>query len=89
VTAAPATDYWLSKLFFDIQRPDVAARYRADRDALLAEYRLTPDVRRALDANDVATLAPLVNAYLLRYYFGIIGLPDETFMAKLRETAHG
>ncbi len=30
------TDYWLSKLFFDLQSPAVAAEYRADRDKVLA-----------------------------------------------------
>src|SRR5437763_5492259 len=29
-------DYWLSKLFFDLQQPALAAEFRADRDAVLA-----------------------------------------------------
>jgi hypothetical protein len=78
------TDYWLSKLFFDLQRPELAAAYRADRGEVLSRYPLAPEVRAALDAGDVAALAPRVNAYLLRYYFGIIGLPDAAFMRGIR-----
>jgi hypothetical protein len=80
------TDYWLSKLFYDLQQPALAAAYRADPDAVLAGYPMDADVRRALRENDVAVLAPRVNAYLLRYYFGIIGMADDAFIAKIRET---
>ena len=31
-------DYWLSKLFFDLQSPTLAAEFRANRDAVLARY---------------------------------------------------
>jgi hypothetical protein len=83
---ATATDYWLSKLFYDLQQPALAARYLADPDAVLVAYPLSDPVRRALRENDVQLLAPRVNAYLLRYYFGIIGMPDHTFIDKIRET---
>ena len=33
--------------------------------------------------DDVATLAPLVNAYLLRFYFQIRGMPEPEFIARL------
>jgi hypothetical protein len=33
-------DYWLSKLFFDLQNPAVAADYRSDRAKVLARYAL-------------------------------------------------
>jgi hypothetical protein len=77
------TDYWLSKLCFDLQDRDKAAAYRADRERVLAEYRIQPELVEALRADDVARLAPHVNAYLLRYYFTAIGMPDETFIARL------
>jgi hypothetical protein len=90
------TDYWLSKLFFDLQSPPAAAEYRADRAKVLARYPLAPEVLKALAANDVAALAPLVNPYLLRFYFQCIGMPDAEFIAKMRalmpaakEAAHG
>jgi Aromatic-ring-opening dioxygenase LigAB, LigA subunit len=88
-------DYWLSKLFFDLQTPSAAAEYRADREQVLARYPLKPEVRAALAADDVAALAPLVNAYLLRFYFLVAGMPEEEFVRRIRasvtqrEATHG
>jgi hypothetical protein len=85
-----ATDYGLSKLFYDLQAAPLAAEYRAGRAAVMARYTLDDDVRRALLDDDMAVLAPRVNAYLLRYYFGIIGMADDAFIAKIRATvSHG
>jgi hypothetical protein len=90
------TDYWLSKLFFDLQTPARAAAYRADRASILKDYPLKPEVRAAVLADDVAYLARLVNPYLLRFYFSSAGMSDADFIAKLRaskadakEAAHG
>ena len=80
------TDYWLSKLFFDLQKPELAAAFRADRESVLERYPLAPEVRAALGADDVATLGPRVNAYLLRYYFTIAGMPEQTFLDRIRES---
>jgi hypothetical protein len=81
------TDYWLSKLFYDLQQPDTAAEYRADRAAVLARYPMKPESAAAAMTDDVAALAPLVNAYLLRYHFTIIGTRDEVFIERLRQSA--
>ncbi len=81
------TDYWLSKLFFDLQRDGLGAEYRADRAKVLARYPLKPEVRAAVLRDDVAVLARLVNPYLLRYYFSCIGTPDDIFIRRLREAA--
>ena len=83
------TDYWLSKLIYDLQQPALAAEYRADRAAVLARYPLKPEALEAVMADDVAALAPRVNAYLLRYYFAIIGTRDEVFIERLRQSAAG
>ena len=78
------TDYWLSKLFFDLQHdPRLADAYRADMPAVIDRYQIKPEVRRALLDDDVAALAPLVNAYLLRFYFQIRGMPEADFIARL------
>jgi hypothetical protein len=78
------TDYWLSKLFFDLQHdPQLAGAYRADMPGVLDRYQIKPDVRRALLEDDVAALSPLVNAYLLRFYFQIRGMPEADFIARL------
>jgi hypothetical protein len=83
------TDYWLSKLFFDMQNPSIAAEYRADRNKVLERYQLKPEVRRELDADNVEALAPLVNPYLLRFYFQAVGMPDAVFIGRLRNLLPG
>ena len=77
-------DYWLCKLFFDLQRPAVAGEFKADRDAVLARYPLSPEVRKALAENDAPFLAERSNAYLLRYYFFTIGMQDAEFARRVR-----
>lgn len=77
-------DYWLSKLFFDLQSPPLAEAYRADRKAVLTRYPLKAEVRAAVEADDVATLARLVNPYLLRFYFLMAGMPEEDFLRRIR-----
>jgi hypothetical protein len=79
------TDYWLSKMFFDLQSPAAAAEYRADRDKVLERYRLTPDVRQAVLENNVGFLAKRTNPYLLRYFFFAVGMKDEEFVRRLRD----
>jgi hypothetical protein len=51
---------------------------------VLARYPIDAAARQALAEDDVATLAPRVNAYLLRYYFSIRGMPEATFVEKIR-----
>jgi Aromatic-ring-opening dioxygenase LigAB, LigA subunit len=81
------TDYWLSKLMFDLQDPKRREAYRADRASVLANYRLEPVVLRALETHDIEILAPRVNAYLLRFYFQYSGVKDADFIAGLRGLA--
>jgi hypothetical protein len=84
------TDYWLSKLFFDLQHdPQLAGEYRADMASVIDRYRIKPDIRRALLDDDVAVLSPLVNAYLLRFYFQIRGMPEAEFIARLHAMKSG
>jgi hypothetical protein len=81
---APMTDYWVSKLFFDLLHdPKLAAGYRADMAAVMDRYEIKPEFRRALLADDVGALAPLVNAYLLRFYFQFRGMAEADFIARL------
>jgi hypothetical protein len=79
------TDYWLSKMFFDLQSPAAAAEYRADREKVLARYNLGPAARQAVLANDVSFLAKRTNPYLLRYFFFAAGMKDDEFIRKLRD----
>ena len=79
-------DYWLSKLFFDLQNPTLAAEYLDDRDRILDRYPFKPEVRRAILEDDVAFLYPLVNPYLLRFYFFAIGKSEAWFLERIRKT---
>ena len=70
------TDYWLSKLFYDLHNdPTLAAEYRTGMAEVLGRYELAPAVRKAVLEDDVAAIAPLVNPYLLRFYFQVRGMP--------------
>jgi hypothetical protein len=79
-------DYWLSKLFFDLQTPALAQEFRADRAQVLGRYPLKPEVRAAVEADDVAALSRLVNPYLLRFYFLVAGMPEDDFLRRIRST---
>jgi hypothetical protein len=94
------TDYRLSKLFYDLHNdPNLAAQYRADMAGFLDRYEISPEMRDAVLADDVGKIAPHINAYLLRFYFQVRGMPQPEFMARLnalskdkqpqKEAAHG
>src|SRR5277367_1609934 len=78
-------DYWLNKLFYDIQQPELAAEYKKDRDVVLARYPMSAELRAALISDDIATISPHVNAYLLRFYYAIFGMKDVEFIRRLNE----
>jgi len=80
-------DYWLSKLFFDLQNPALAAEYRADRNKVLERYPLKPEVRAAVERDDVAYVARITNPYLLRFYFLVAGMGEEEFLRRIRGTS--
>jgi hypothetical protein len=82
-------DYWLSKLFFDLQVPAAADEYRANRDRVLDRYPLRPEVRLAVVEEDVTALASLVNPYLLRFYFVATGKSEAWFLERIRNTRPG
>jgi hypothetical protein len=77
-------DYWLSKMFFDLQQPALADEFRANRDSVLSRYSLSPEVRKAIAEDDAPFLAERTNAYLLRYYFFTIGMKDAEFIRRIR-----
>lgn len=77
-------DYWLSKMFFDLQQPALAAEFKQDRQAVFARYPLDERVKKALLEDDAPFLAGRTNAYLLRYYFFATGMKDAEFIRKLR-----
>lgn len=78
-------DYWLSKLFYDLQSPALASEFRADREAVIDRYPLDAETRKALKENQVPFLAQRTNAYLLRYYFFAVGMKDDEFIRRLND----
>jgi hypothetical protein len=77
------TDYWLNKLFFDLQQPGIAAAFKCDMKAVLTDYPMNSKLRDAVLADDLAAIAPHANAYLLRFYFAIRGVNDAEFIERL------
>ncbi len=82
-------DYWLSKLCFDLQKPGMGQKWRANREEILKDYPLSDELRRAVMADDVPVLAPRVNAYLLRFYLAVSGYDDDQSMAMLHALKPG
>jgi hypothetical protein len=83
------TDYWLSKLFFDIQSPANLAKWKTDREGFLADYPISAEMREAVFNDDLEAIAPHVNPYLLRFYFSISGMKDEEMLARLHAMKPG
>ena len=81
------TDFWLSKLFFDMQDLAVREQFRADPEAVMDRYHLPAQTQAAVRSSDLDYLAPRVNPYLLRYYCGYIDMSDEEFLRRIRATA--
>ena len=81
------TDYWLSKLLYDLQHPHLAEEFGCDAASVLDRYPLGDDARRAVLNDDVAAIAARVNPYLLRYHFGRRGMSDEEFIDRLQPCA--
>ncbi len=79
------TDYWTSKLFYDLLKPAVAAEWKANQLAVIDRYPLSPAMRKAVIDDDIAVISANVNAYLLRFYYGVRGVKDEEFIRRLRE----
>jgi hypothetical protein len=81
-------DYWLNKLFFDLQQPAVAAEFKKNRDAVLARYPMSAELRRTVIDDDIATLASQTHAYLLRFYYAILGVKDAEFIERLNKISN-
>jgi hypothetical protein len=86
-------DYWLSRMIFDLSRnPADIAAWRADRRAIMDRYPLQPEIREAVLADDMKVLTRHVNAYLLRFYFGLCGMSEPDLLNRLhalKETTDG
>ena len=61
----------------------MSAEFKKDRDAVLARYPMSADLRRAVIEDDIGALVPHTNAYLLRFYYAILGVKDAEFIERL------
>ena len=78
-------DYRLSKMCYELHtNPALADEYRHERAPVIARYRLAPAVVQALCDDDVAFLARRLNGFLLRYYFLVVGMGEQEFIAGLQ-----
>lgn len=86
-------DYWLSRMIFDLTRnPADIAAWRQDRRAIMDRYPLRPEIREAVLTDDMEVLTRHVNAYLLRFYFGLCGMSEPELLGRLnalKEKEHG
>jgi hypothetical protein len=79
--------YYLQKLLYELNRdPQVRARYDADRDALLDEYRLTDEERAAIVDGDIGLLYVMgVNGQILMHFSALIGQAWDEYIEAMRE----
>lgn len=86
-------DYWLSRMIFDLSRnPADIPAWRQDRRPIMDRYPLRPEIREAVLTDDMQVLTRHMNAYLLRFYFGMCGMSEPELLNclhALKENAHG
>lgn len=70
------TDYWLNKMVFELQGPDGKDLWTNHRSETIDRYPISADVRDALMKDDIGTLIPLMNPYLMRFYLLVSGFGD-------------
>ena len=77
--------YVLNKLFYDTQQPDLLDSYRRDPSAFLDDYPMAPELRAAVERNDIGEMYRAgANPYLLRYYCVNLGVPEPEFLGALK-----
>jgi Aromatic-ring-opening dioxygenase LigAB, LigA subunit len=79
--------YYVQKLLYQLNRdPAVRQRYRANLDALLAEYELTEEEQRALRDPDIGLLYVMgVNGQLLMHFAALRGYEWDAYLEAMRE----
>jgi hypothetical protein len=79
--------YYVQKLLYQLNRdPGVRKRFAEDRAALLEEYKLDDEERRALVEGDIGLLYVMgVNGQLLMHYSALLGQSWDEYIAAMRE----
>jgi hypothetical protein len=83
--------YGLHKLLWELRKhPELAARYRAEPDTVMAGYELTDEERDALARHDFKALYDRgANPYLLYFFALQIGVDRGAYYANVRGEDHG
>jgi Aromatic-ring-opening dioxygenase LigAB, LigA subunit len=79
--------YYVQKLLYQLNRDEaVRSRFEADRDALMREYRLTDEERRAIVDGDIGLLYVMgVNGQILMHYAALIGQEWDEYIEAMRQ----
>ncbi len=77
------TDYWANKLVFDLQGPDGKDQWTNHRADVMSRYPLTSEVEQAFLNDDIGTLIPVINPYLMRFFLLMLGYDDAKSIAVL------
>jgi hypothetical protein len=79
--------YYVQKLLYQLNRdPGVRRRYHDDLDALLGEYELTGEERKAIVDGDIGLLYVMgVNGQILMHYSALIGQQWDEYIAAMKE----
>jgi len=79
--------YYVQKLLYQLNRdPAVRRRFEQDRDALLDEYELTDEERRAIEEGDIGLLYVMgVNGQILMHYSALLGQSWDEYIAAMKE----
>ncbi len=79
--------YGTQKFLYHLNRDaKVQERYKADRDALLAEYELTDEERDAIDRGDIGLIYVLgANGQLLMHFAAYLGMPWPDYIQAMRD----
>ncbi|MGD8340310.1 MAG: aromatic ring-opening dioxygenase subunit LigA [Gammaproteobacteria bacterium] len=79
--------YYVQKLLYQLNRdPHIRARFDEDIDALLREYPLTEEERRAIVDGDIGLLYVMgVNGQILMHYAALIGQEWDEYIEAMRD----
>jgi len=79
--------YYVQKLIYELNRDaEARKRFEADRDALLRQFSLTDEERRAILEPDIGLLYVMgVNGQLLMHYAALRGFAWNAYIEAMRE----
>ena len=79
--------YAVQKLLYNLNRDEaVQAQYHEDFDALLAQYKLTPEEHKALKTGDIGELYIMgVNGQILMHFAALIGQEWDEYIQAMKD----